>query len=96
MVELLSVTTSKRKDKRLTAKFRIGGRTESVSFGLKGGRTYVDGRTFAEKEAYLARHRPNENWADPTTPASLSKHILWGRHRSIEKNVKAFKSKFNL
>ena len=96
MVELLSVTTSKRKDKRLTAKFKVGGRTESVSFGLKGGKTYVDGRSWAEKEQYLARHRPNEKWSDPTTRGSLAKHILWGRHRSIDKNVKAFKSKFNL
>lgn len=96
MVELLSVKKSNAKEKRLTAKFKVGGRTESVSFGLRGGKTYVDGRTFAEKEQYLARHKPNENWADPTTRGSLAKHILWGRHRSIEKNVKAFKSKFNL
>lgn len=96
MVELLSVTTSKRKDKRLTAKFKVGGRTESVSFGLKGGKTYVDGRTWAEKEQYLARHKPTENWADPTTPGSLSRYILWGPHKSLDKNVKAFKSKFNL
>ncbi len=96
MVELLSVTTSKRKDKRLTAKFKVGGRTESVSFGLKGGKTYVDGRTWAEKEAYLARHKPNENWDDPTTAASLAKHILWGPHTSLNKNISAFKKRFKL
>lgn len=96
-MELLSVTTSKRKDKRLTAKFKVGSnKTESVSFGLKNGKTYVDGRTFAEKEQYLARHKPNENWSDPTTAGSLSRYILWGPHTSLNKNVKAFKSKFNL
>jgi len=96
MVELLSVTTSKRKDKRLTAKFKVGGRTESVSFGLKNGKTYVDGRTFAEKEQYLARHKPNENWSDPTTPGSLSRYILWGPHTSLNKNISAFKNRFKL
>ena len=95
-MELLSVTTSNAKNKRLTAKFKVGSKTQSVSFGLKGGKTYVDGRTFAEKEQYLARHKPNENWADPTTPGSLSRYILWGPHTSLNKNVKAFKSKFNL
>lgn len=95
-MELLSVTTSNAKNKRLTAKFKVGSKTQSVSFGLKNGKTYVDGRTFAEKEQYLARHKPTENWADPTTAGSLSRYILWGRHRSIEKNVKAFKSRFKL
>ena len=95
-MELLSVTTSKRKDKRLTAKFKVGGRTESVSFGLKGGKTYVDGRTWAEREAYLARHRPREDFGNPLTAGSLASHILWGKHDTITKNVKAFKSKFNL
>lgn len=96
MVELLSVTTSKRKDKRLTAKFKVGGRTESVSFGLKGGKTYVDGRTWAEREAYLARHRPRENFNDPTTAGSLAAHILWGKHDTITQNVSAFKKRFKL
>jgi len=96
MVELLSVTTSKRKDKRLTAKFKVGGRTESVSFGLKGGKTYIDGRSWAEREAYLARHRPREDFNNPTTPGSLAANILWGRHTSLEKNISAFKNRFKL
>jgi len=96
MVELLSVTTSKRKDKRLTAKFKVGGRTESVSFGLKGAKTYVDGRTWAEREAYLARHRPREDFGNPTTPGSLAAHILWGKHDTIRQNVSAFKKRFKL
>ena len=95
-MELLSVTTSNAKNKRLTAKFKVGSKTQSVSFGLKNGKTYVDGRTFAEKEQYLARHKPNENWSDPTTAGSLSRFILWGPHTSLKKNVKAFKRKFNL
>jgi hypothetical protein len=96
MVELLSVTTSKRKDKRLTAKFKVGGRTESVSFGLKGGKTYVDGRTWAEREAYLARHRPREDFGNPLTAGSLASHILWGKHDTITQNVFAFKKRFKL
>jgi hypothetical protein len=96
MMELLSVKKSNAKDKRLTAKFKIGGRTESVSFGLKGGKTYVDGRSWAEKEQYLARHRLNEKWSDPTTAGSLSRYILWGPHTSLEKNVNSFKKRFKL
>jgi hypothetical protein len=96
MMELLSVKKSNAKDKRLTAKFKIGGRTESVSFGLRGGKTYVDGRSWAEKEQYLARHRPREDFGNPLTAGSLSRYILWGPHTSLNKNVKAFKSRFNL
>jgi hypothetical protein len=95
-MELLSVTTSNAKNKRLRAKFKVGSKTQSVSFGLKNGKTYVDGRTWAEREAYLARHRPREDFNDPLTAGSLSAHILWGKHDTITKNVKAFKSKFKL
>ncbi len=95
-MELLSVTSSNAKNKRLTAKFKVGSKTQSVSFGLKGGKTYVDGRSWAEREAYLARHRPREDFGNPLTAGSLASHILWGKHDNITKNVKAFKNKFKL
>ena len=96
MMELLSVKKSNAKGKKLAAKFKVGGRTETVNFGLAGSKTYVSGRTWAEKEQYLARHRPNEKWSDPTTPGSLSRYILWGPHTSLNKNISAFKNRFKL
>ncbi|GAG48726.1 unnamed protein product, partial [marine sediment metagenome] len=49
-----------------------------------------------KKDAYIARHKVNENFNDPKTPGSLARHILWGSTTSLRKNIELFKKKFNL
>ena len=68
----------------------------STHFGLKGSSTYLDNKDDAKRSAYLKRHKANEQWNNPKTAGSLSKHILWGETTSLQANIKSFKKKFNL
>jgi hypothetical protein len=64
-----------------------------IDFGLKDGVTYIDGmRTTQERRNYLARHLANpieRKLIENLVPSSalLSAALLWGKHKSLEKNV---------
>lgn len=47
-----------------------------------------------KKEAYLSRHG-KEDWSDPTTPATLSRYILWN-YKSKAKSYDDYLKRFNL
>ena len=87
------IKPSSKKDKRYDAVFHDGTK---VSFGAKGAKTYIDSASDKTKAAWIARHKVRENWNDPRTAGALSKHILWGKSKSVSKNLKTFKKKFNL
>lgn len=110
-MELCSIETSDKKDKKYDAKFREKGcpcsRTKSpecgkkekiVSFGAKG---YDDYTTTSPKEReekkklYLARHKAREDWNDPVTPGALSRWILWNK-KTLKASITDFKKRFNL
>lgn len=82
---------SPRKDKR----FVIQIDNKKIHFGAKNGFTYIDGASDKTRENYLKRHRVNENW-DDVNAGSLSRFILWGDTRDINKNLKAFLTRFML
>ena len=84
---------SSKKDKRYDAVFPDGTK---VSFGSKGAKTFVDSASDQTKRAWLSRHKVRENWNNPKTAGSLSKHILWGNSKSVRENLKSYKKKFNL
>ena len=92
-MKLLSIVNSLRKEKKMVAKFNDG---TSVHFGLNGSSTYLDHKDKKKREAYLARHKKNEDWNNPKTRGSLAKHILWGDSTSLHTNIKSFKKKFKL
>lgn len=89
----MKIQSSTRKDKKLMATFANG---KVVHFGAKGSKTYLDHGDKAKREAYLARHRVNENWTDPYSAGSLSRWILWGDSTSLEANHQAFMRRFNV
>ena len=104
-MKLESVVKSHHPNKRLMATFCLcpnngGGckkpQKKEVHFGQDGANTYVDHATDDERSNYIARHQVNENWTDATSPGALSRYILWGSSRSIQENIKSFKSKFNV
>ena len=64
-------------------------------FGFKGGSTYIDHNDEKKKDAYIARHKVNENWNDPTTAGSLARYILWNK-KTLSASISDFKQKFNL
>jgi len=103
-MKLLSIKPSDRKEKRYVAEFcQCKGESKCKSeerkkthFGYKGGSTYIDHKDDKKKDAYIARHKVNENWSDPTSAGALAFHILWGPTTSLRENIKKFKNKFNL
>jgi hypothetical protein len=75
------------------AEFDDGKRT---SFGAAGMDDYTIKGDDEQRLRYLMRHKKNENWNDPKSAGALSRYILWGDSTSIEKNLSAYKRRFNL
>lgn len=96
-MKLLNVRRSDSATKKMVATFETEkGTTKTVQFGAKGYSDYTVHKDPKRRQSYLARHKPRENWSDPTTAGSLSKHILWGETTSLKENIKRFKNKFKL
>ena len=102
-MKLISVKPSDRKDKKLTATFCLcegeskccDKKKKKVHFGYKGGSTYIDHKDDKKKDAYIARHKVNENWNDPTTAGALARYILWNK-KTLSESIADFKKRFNL
>ncbi len=48
-----------------------------VDFGADGARTFVDGRTEKEKEAWVARHKGDKYYNDKRSGIYHSRMLLW-------------------
>ena len=70
----VAIRRSKRKGKRLQATFQDG---TTVHFGAKGGSTFVDHGDKEIREAWIARHKVNEDHGNLKTAGALARHILW-------------------
>ena len=86
----MQIIPSTVKGKRYTAVFSNGRR---ISFGQPGATTFADGAPPAKRAAYIARHRPNEDWNNPYTAGALSRWLLW-EEPGIEKALEAFRERF--
>lgn len=64
-------------------------------FGSDVATTFTDGATQQKKDAYLARHRVNEDWTK-INAGSLSRFVLWGDSRNLETNLKSYLRKFKI
>ena len=95
-MKLVSVSKSDRLQKKYVATFDLGNKTKKVHLGQKDSSTYLDHKDDKKRDAYLARHKVNENWGDATSAGSLSRHLLWGTTTSLSENIKLFKKRFNL
>tara|TARA_R110002096_G_scaffold264801_1_gene458262 strand:- start:644 stop:967 length:324 start_codon:yes stop_codon:yes gene_type:complete len=107
-MKLMKIIPAKAKAKKWTAYFKLdSGKEKAVSFGASGYRDYtlIGDKTSkfylpkkADREkvkaAYIARHG-KEDQSDPTTPATLSRYILW-ENPSFGGAIKAFKRRFKV
>jgi len=90
---IVDIKPSPLKNKRYRATIlKNDGTKQLIDFGLKGGTTYIDGRTNKEKENYLKRHLANstENkLINNLIPSAslLSSKLLWGPSKSLDKNI---------
>jgi len=95
-MKLISITTSSNPEKKYMAKFKMDtGREKTVHFGQKGARDFIKTKDPELKKAYIARHKVNENFNDPTTAGALSRWILWNKP-TLRGSITDFKRKFNL
>lgn len=85
------IKKSTNQSKRFMVTFANG---KVVHFGQAGGSTYIDHNDKAKRAAYLARHAANEDWSNPYSAGSLSRWLLWGKHKTLEANHESFMKKF--
>lgn len=96
MVKLISVKRTPGERKEFKAAFILNnGREKLVRFGTSSNFVTNPKKTPADRLAYLARHRKNENWTNYMTPGSLSRWLLW-EDRSLNTNVRNFRKRFKI
>lgn len=84
------------KPKEFVAVFkRDDGRTKTVRFGTSSNFVLNKSKTEKDRLAYIARHKVNENWNSPDNAGALSRFLLW-ETRSLQTNIRKFKSRFNV
>ena len=91
-IRLTQIKPSTRLNKKYMAEFSTG---DTVHFGQFLSATYLDHNNDKIKEAYLKRHKPNEDWNNPYTPGSLSRFILWNKP-TLKESIEDYKQRFNL
>ena len=95
-MKLISVERTDGNPKAFKAVFlKDNGRTITTRFGTSSNFVLNPKTTAEDKKNYLLRHKVREDWSNPTSAGSLSRHILWDS-RSLTQNIKRFKIKFNL
>jgi hypothetical protein len=96
-MKLLSISPSTKPDKKYMAKFQMDtGRTKTTHFGAKGMYDFTQlPHDEIKKAAYIARHRVNEDFSNPTSAGALSRWILWNKP-SLSSSIADYRRKFNL
>jgi hypothetical protein len=98
-VKLISIQKSTKAGKKMMAVFDVDGKEKTIYFGASGYKDFTiyskeDPKNADKKRtAYIARHRVNENWNDPLTPASLSRFVLW-EEPTVSAGIRAYKKRF--
>jgi hypothetical protein len=82
---LVAVKKDTTKKKKLVAVFDDG---RKIKFGSATSMTYAEGATKQKQEAYLKRHRVNEDW-NKRSAGALSRWVLWSAP-SISQGIKEY------
>ena len=90
------IKKSTNKDKKMMAIFYDEERKIKTShFGASGYTDYTLSKDEKKKQAYLDRHRTNENWNDYMSAGSLSRYILWNK-KTLSTSIADYKKRFKL
>ena len=92
-MKFISLEKSNRKGKRYVMVLDEPKRT--LHFGSDVGSTYIDVGDKVKRENYIKRHQVNEDW-DAVNAGSLSRYILWGDSKNINKNLLSYLERFNI
>lgn len=85
MTKLVKVQKDPTGNKKLVGIFDDGTR---LKFGSPTSTTYAEGASKAKQEAYLKRHKVNENWSKKS-PGALSRWVLWSS-QSIKLGIQEY------
>ncbi len=98
------IKLSDRPDKRYMAVFYDIGddrrkKVKTTHFGYKDkdgfGSTYIDHKDDKKKDAYIVRHKVNEDFNDYMSAGSLSRYILWNK-KTLRESISDYKRRFSL
>ena len=64
---------------------KVNGQT--IHFGAEGGSTFIDHKDPVKKAAWIARHKNDKGWDDPTKGIFYSRHLLWGDTPDLKKQM---------
>jgi len=84
-----------RKSNRKGKRFEIIMGDHSHHFGSDVGKTFIDGRTQKEKDAWIARHRKNQNWDNKHSAIYHSRFLLWHKP-TLKEAIKDYEKKHNV
>tara|TARA_R110000850_G_scaffold258382_1_gene384936 strand:+ start:71 stop:337 length:267 start_codon:yes stop_codon:yes gene_type:complete len=84
------------KSTRKGKKYMVIYNNKKIHFGAEGMSDYTINKDPKRKAAYIARHRKNEDWTDPSTAGFYSKHILWNTPNSVAYNMRLTEKRFNI
>ena len=93
---LVTIKKSTKPAKKLMAIFEDCSthRQKTTHFGSFDMSDYTIHKDSTRKQRYLARHRKNENWDEPTSAGSLSRYILWNK-TSLQASINDYKRRFH-
>ena len=92
-MQFISLKESTRKGKRFMITF--DNPKQTIHFGSSVGTTYIDAGDKVKRENYIKRHQVREDWSK-INAGSLSRFILWGSSRDINKNLNSYLRRFNI
>lgn len=95
-IKFLGLQRSSNPEKKYMATFEVDGRERTTHFGQAGARDYPSHPEMirdARKKAYDSRHKPTEDWSDPTSAGALSKWILWNKP-TVSASLADYKRRF--
>ena len=96
-MKLVSIVRTPGQKKEFKATFtKPDGRTKTTRFGTSSNYLLNKDKDEQDRQAYIARHKPTENWKDPTSAGALSRFILWSPTRSLSTAIRDYKKRFKL
>jgi hypothetical protein len=95
-MRLLEIKESTRANKKWMALIEKDGKILKRHFGAKGYPDYTTPpHSDVKRNLYILRHSANESFNDPTTPATLSRFLLWEK-KTLPEAIKHYKKIFNI
>jgi hypothetical protein len=96
-MKLLRIIESPKSGKEFRAVFETdSGRLKTTDFGDPSLPQYTTTATLEQRDRYRARHAKDLETNDPTRAGYLSRFILWGDSKSMNRNISSYKNKFDL